>query len=119
MTQETVGVWESADVVEEGEYLFVYVADSNVAKYGVGQKTWASPDDPKDYIVGNFPWAGKPTHAMRLPKPPNGGVTMDDYLAVSRAQLQAAIFKRYEEEIAALKEENEHLRRELELAQRL
>ena len=100
---ESATKWELADVVEEGEYLFVYAPGGDykdAAKYGVGVKAWQDPSNPKDYVVANWNWAMNPTHAMKLPKPPNG-VTYDEFMAPSRAQLSAALWKRAEDDLAA------------------
>lgn len=97
--------WESADAVDEGEHLFVYVHDG-VAKYGVGIKAWQDADDAKSHVVGNFPWAGMPTHAMKLPAPPSGQ-NFDDFLAPSRAQLRAKVYADMEAEIARLTRERD------------
>lgn len=97
--------WESADAVDEGEHLFVYVHDG-VAKYGVGIKAWQDADDAKSYVVGNFPWAGMPTHAMKLPAPPSGQ-NFDDFLAPSLAQLRAKVYADLEAETSRLTRERD------------
>lgn len=108
---DAIPQWESADSVEEGEHLFVYV-HHGVAKYGVGIKAWQGAGDPRDYQVGNFPWAGRPTHAMKLPDPPSGQ-TFEDFIAPSRAQAQAAIYAHMEAEVLRLTKERDEAREAL------